>query len=106
MKLLTAELRKKLPKLGSTENKPATDVKVIAKYFSIASGWKWYAVEFDGHDTFYGMVAGYENELGYFSLLELDTLYWGNVPAIERDLYWTPMSMAELISKLDAGERP
>jgi hypothetical protein len=34
------------------------------KYFTPDSNWTWYASEFDGEDTFFGPVAGFEVELG------------------------------------------
>ena len=93
-KLLTQTLRDNLPALYSQENNP--DPKVIVKFFSPWSGWTWYAYEFDGEDLFFGLVDGFEVELGYFSLSELETVTVLNgVPAVERDCYWSakPISM-------------
>jgi len=36
--------------------------------------WHWYPVEFDGKDLFFGLVIGFERELGYFSLAELESV--------------------------------
>ena len=51
----------------------------------------------DAEDVlFFGLVCGLENELGYFSLRELEALCGpGGIP-IERDLYWKPCTLAEL----------
>ena len=98
MELLTKELRKKLPPLYSNEE--VKDPMVIAKFFALASNWTWFAMEFDGEDLFFGMVHGFEKELGYFSLKELQslTLSMGGVeiPAVERDINWTPRRLSEL----------
>ena len=96
-KLLTKELRDKLPKLYSQEDKGENAVALV-KFFSPYSNWTWYASEFDGEDLFFGVVEGFEREYGYFSLKELDeTMFKGVVPAIERDLYWTPRSLKECV---------
>jgi hypothetical protein len=93
-KLLTAELRKQLPALYSQEDK-GLDAKVIVKFFSPYSNWTWYATEFDGEDTFFGLVQGFEEELGYFSLSELEAVEWQKVPAVERDCHWTQRTLKE-----------
>lgn len=92
--LLPQEIRKRLPRLGSTENELQPIAQV--KFFSPYSGWYWYASEFDGVDTFFGLVIGWETEYGYFSFLELqETLYKGYVPAVERDCGFRPGPIKE-----------
>ena len=73
MKLLTQEIRKKLPALYSQEDKGGKAI-VQVKFFTPDSSWTWYATEFDGEDTFFGLVDGHEKELGYFSLKELHSI--------------------------------
>lgn len=68
MRLLTKELERKLPKLYQTEDVPMLDKLALARFFHPVSGWEWYPIEFDGLDTFFGLVAGHETELGYFYL--------------------------------------
>lgn len=98
-KMLTTELRAALPDLYSQDGK-GMDAVAVVHYFSPYSGWDWYGTEFDGDDTFFGLVRGFETELGYFSLRELEevTLSIGGttVPAVERDLHWTPKKLSEL----------
>ena len=96
MKLLTAEIKKQLPALYSQENK-GTEATAIVKFFSPVGSWTWYATEFDGEDTFFGLVDGFEKELGYFSLSELEgvTLQFGL--KIERDTGWTPTPLKNLM---------
>jgi hypothetical protein len=92
-KLLTKEIEKRIPKLYSQEN--AKDPQVAVKFFSPYSNWTWYATEGerteDGDFRFFGLVDGFEKELGYFSLNELAsaTFRFGRieVPAVERDLH-------------------
>ena len=96
MKLLTKAIRSKLPTLGSTDQLPHDQVMVQAKFFTPDSNWTWFATEFDGEDTFFGLVAGFEVEMGYFCLSELESVRgpWG-LP-IERDLWFKPTSLAQL----------
>lgn len=97
-KLLTQELRKQLPKLYATEKTPTDEKIAVAKFFSPYNGWCWYAVEFDGTDTFFGLVEGWETEWGYFSLSELASaaIAGNTVPAVERDLLFTPKAIKDI----------
>lgn len=45
MKLLTKELRAKLPKLYETENTPVEEKTAIVKFFQPWGSWTWYGVE-------------------------------------------------------------
>ncbi len=69
---------------------------VYVKFFTPWSHWTWYATEFDGNDTFFGLVQGMEEELGYFSLAELEGARgpWGVL--IELDLYFKPTRLSAL----------
>ena len=89
MKLMTEDLRKKMPGLYQQE-KLGGDAVVHAKYFTPDSNWTWYATEFDGRDTFFGLVDGFEKEFGYFSLSEMQSVRGPMGLPIERDLYWKP----------------
>jgi len=102
MKLLTKEITKKLPPLRATDGND--EAKFYVKFFALASGWSWYACEFDGEDTFFGLVDGHELEWGYFSLKELQEQKWMGIPRIERDMWFTPISKRELEAKLRSGE--
>jgi hypothetical protein len=90
MKLLTQEIRQKLPKLYSTENTPTEERMFVVKFFTPDSNWTWYATEFDGEDTFFGYVQGFENEWGYFTLHELQEARGPLGLPIERDIYFEP----------------
>jgi hypothetical protein len=99
MKLLTKELRKKLPPLYSQDGKGSKAVAVV-KYFTPSSSWSWYGVEFDGEDTFFGLVDGHFKELGYFSLSELESVNGPMGLPIERDLYWKPKTLEEIAPEM------
>ena len=62
------------------------------KLFSPYNGWRWYVTEWEAETGLcFGLVEGFETELGYFDLTELsEVTVLGQVPAVERDLYWEP----------------
>ena len=98
-KLMTKELGAKIPALGANEHVEDYDSVVVpVKLFSPYTGWTWYVTEWDAESgTCFGLVEGYEAELGYFDLTELaEATVFGKVPAIERDLYWEPKILGEI----------
>jgi len=99
MKLLTREIRRKLPPLYAQDDKGGKAV-VHVKFFTPSSNWTFYATEFNGKDTFFGLVDGFEKELGYFSLSELESVRGPMGLAIERDLYWKPKTLEEIAPEM------
>ena len=96
MKLINAEIKNSLPKLYEQESKGFNAIAYV-KFFTPDSSWYWYATEFDGEDTFFGLVDGFEKELGYFSLSELESVKGPLGLKIERDLYFKPTTLEELM---------
>ena len=82
--LLDPESREKLPALYSGEELGLMAIALV-KFFTPDSNWTWYASEFDGEDLFFGLVSGFEVELGYFSLSELQSVKGPLGLPIERD---------------------
>ncbi len=105
-------MRRKLPALYSQEHEK--DPLVICKFFDPVGSWTWYVLEGSPVDTqgevcaehdavdflFFGLVVGFEAELGYFSLRELETAKDGvrelRAVPIERDLSFTPCRLSEI----------
>jgi len=98
MQLVTAALKKQLPPLYTTEHNK--DPMVWCKFFYPDFAWSWYAIEFDGNDSFFGFVDGDEVELGYFSLSELQENRGKLGLPIERDLHFQPCRLSELRQRL------
>jgi hypothetical protein len=94
MKLLTKEILRKFPEWMSTDGKDDAEIPIVVKFFHPMSDWTWYAIEFDGEDTFFGLVRGFENELGYFSLSELEGTKVHGL-GIERDMHFGAHTLAE-----------
>jgi len=92
MKLLTKELKEKLPSIE--EAKKEDDPVVYVKYFHPLSNWTWFAAGFsDGH--FWGLVDGDFVEIGLFSLEEMKSVRVQGL-GIERDLHFEPKPMSEV----------
>jgi len=96
--LLDQSSREKLPHLYNGEEK-GLDAMAQVKFFTPDSNWTWYASEFDGEDNFFGLVAGLELELGYFSLKELQEARGPFGLQIERDVAFEPKSLRELMEQ-------
>jgi hypothetical protein len=99
MKLLTKAIEKTIPDLYSTEEIEENNKLIVCKYFALGTGWTWYVTEGrrqeNGEYLFYGLVCGHEREWGYFTLSELLKVKFHGIPGIERDLYFTPVTVGE-----------
>jgi hypothetical protein len=102
MMLLTKEIRERLPKLRATEFQEDPIVQV--KFFTPWTHWTWYATEFDGEDEFFGLVQGDYNEMGYFSLKELESVRGPYGLKIERDRHFNPTPLSQVREKVEAGK--
>jgi hypothetical protein len=106
MKLLTQELLQKIPPLYAQDGKGGQAI-AYTKYFTPDSNWTFWATEYDGKDTFFGLVDGHCKELGYFSLSELEEVTGPMGLPIERDLHFKPQTLKdiapELFTELDRG---
>jgi hypothetical protein len=94
MKFLPEAIRQQLPPLYSQEH--VKDPLVICKFFYPDFAWRWYAIEFDGQDLFFGFVTGDVPEFGYFSLTELKENRGQLGCPIERDFSFQPCRLSAL----------
>ena len=93
-KLLPDDIAKLLPPLNATEN--IDDPVAHVKLFTPDSSWSWFLTEFDPVQRLcFGFVIGLDQELGYFSLDELEAVRGPLGLPIERDLYWQPRPISE-----------
>jgi hypothetical protein len=88
------ELRPTIAKLYATEGEP--DPMCQVKLFTPDANWTWYIIEWDGDDLCFGFVVGLDQELGYFSLAEIDNVRGGLGLPVERDLYFTPCRLSDV----------
>ena len=101
MELLPVELRKTLPPLYSQESCPTTIVHV--KLFTPDSSFTWFVTEGaeqeDGDWLLFGFVIGLEEEWGYSLLSELASVRGPLGLAVERDLWFHPGPIDEVLRR-------
>lgn len=102
MNLIPNSLLKNIPDLYDTEN--SNDPMCYIKLFTPLSNWRWYIIELskDDKETCFGYVEGLENELGYFSLKELESIYTTVGIEVERDINFIPTKLSKIKELIDA----
>lgn len=104
MKLMT----KAIEKTAQAQYPRGSDLDqlIVAKFFDPTGSWSWYLMNQDPEDPDYlwGIVKGFEVEMGSFSLSELSTFKGRFGLGIERDLHFRPMPAREVWDKLNGGE--
>ncbi len=100
MKLLTKQLEQRFAQVGAQD---VENPLVIARFFNPAGGQTWYATEYNAqYQVFFGYVSlfnDYNNELGSFSLEELESIQGKFGLGIERDLYYQEQTLDEIKKK-------
>ena len=95
-KLLPLSIIKNIPNLYETENQEEKICYV--KLFLADSNWTWYIIEIDKQDnnTCFGFVDGLEQELGYFTIRELENLRGQFGLKVELDSSFTPTQLSKI----------
>jgi hypothetical protein len=97
MKLLTKEILNKIPDIKEQES--SEDPIVYIKFFHPMNNWYWFATEYNPEEKiFFGLVCGFYNEFGYFSLEELESIKIMGL-SIERDKWFEPKLISEVIKE-------
>ncbi|MBA7624554.1 hypothetical protein ES703_31963 [subsurface metagenome] len=104
MELMTKEIEVK----AQAQFSKGSDMSqlVVAKFFDPTGSWTWYLMNQDPKDTDYlwGIVKGFEIEVGSFSLAELSSVKGALGLGIERDKWFTPIPAQEIWDRLNNGE--
>lgn len=106
MELITEQLARELPAIGSTSELTEEQMMVKAMFFSVVSPAKWLIFEYSPEDRIVfcyadlfgdGRMGG--AELGYTSVDELESLVFGpfGFPVVVRAEGFTPMPFLECI---------
>ena len=95
--LLPKEILSTLPDLYNTQE--VKDPLCQVKLFTPDANWTWYIIELSQEDnsTCYGYVKGLENELGYFSLEEIESVRGALKLPVERDISFEPMLLSKVM---------
>ena len=104
MMLMTKEISKLAIKqypLGSDMNQ-----MIVGKFFDPTGSWTWYLMNQDPDDNDYlwGIVKGFEVEMGSFSLSELQSVKGAFGLGIERDKYFEPRKAEDVWKDLMDGK--
>ena len=79
--------------------------KVVAKYFDPMGSWKWFLMNKKKDDSYcWGIVKGFEVEMGSFSIDELESIKLPFGLGIERDTLFEPMKAKDVWDRLNRGE--
>lgn len=98
--MIPEKIKRKIPKIRETENQK--DPIVHVKLFHPCSNWTWYITEYDNEeDLCFGLVDGFEIELGYFSLQELQEINIRSL-SVEVDKFWSPTPLSEVKKRIMA----
>jgi|GEM_PF-788573 len=91
-----------LPGIGQADE---DDPIVWFKFFHPLSSWTWYLTEYDPAERLaFGLVAGFETEIGYFSIEELEDLEVRGLK-VEREIWTRPAPIRSLDAyKAEWGE--
>ena len=92
-------IRKQLPTIDEIAETPLTELMAEVKFFYPDFDWTWYGIAFDGEDTIFGLVDGFEVEFGNFSLRELLETRGKLGCAIERDRYFEPQPVKPIYDR-------
>lgn len=97
VQMLTQKDLKALPGYAAQDGKGDEAIAHV-KFFSPYSGWTWYATEYDPENReFFGLVFGFEMEMGPFSLDELEAAKGPmGVQGVERDRHFKPTTLGEI----------
>jgi len=88
-----------IPKLYASEH--VEDPTVWIKLFDPTGSWTWYLTEYDPEqDLAFGLVDGFEAELGYISLAEIRQMRVRMGLKIERDLWFNPQPLSKVREKV------
>ena len=102
MKLLTKEITEKAQKQYD-KGSDLDGQDIVAKFFDPMGSWTWYLMNLaeDG-DYAWGIVDGFEVEMGSFSMKELQDIQLPFGLGIERDMYFESIPASELWKELNA----
>ncbi len=102
MKLITKQIAERFSQVGSQEN--SFNPICLAKFFSPVGSATWYALEYDPDSNIcFGYVKGLVpggDELGYFSIDELESVKLPMGLSIERDMYFQEKPLVEEVPEL------
>ena len=83
------------PMLRAQDSKGDAAIAYV-KIFDPTGSWTWYITEWDGTEEAFGLVNGFEQELGYISLQELSDVAGRMGIGLEIDVWFKPTTLGEI----------
>ena len=100
MKLLTKTIKEKAQK--QFDDGSDMEQMVVAKFFDTMGSWKWFLMNMDKDEDYcWGIVKGFEVEMGGFLLSELKETLGRR---LERDILFEPIKAKDVWDQLNKGE--
>lgn len=99
-RLMPRDLAARTPALYATDGQ-GNDVIVQARYYLDRTYWEWFLIEYDGEDLCFGLVSGFEVELGYFTLSELESAAEFISDKVRLDTDFEPKPLADVREQLN-----
>ncbi|MBT4637533.1 MAG: DUF2958 domain-containing protein [Deltaproteobacteria bacterium] len=105
MKLITPEFEEMFKDYPLYSQEKEKDPLVVAKFFDPCGSATWFITEYDPEQKLaFGYVCGLqEDEFGYVSLTELESIKRPFGLTIERDLYFTQYRLSHFIKRNGHG---
>ena len=83
------------PKLYAQDGRGDNAIAYV-KIFDPCGSWTWYLTEWDGDNEAFGLVNGFESELGYIPLQELSEVTGRTGIGLEIDVWFKPTTLGEI----------
>lgn len=98
MKLITPELEKRFAEIGEQEEE--ANPIIVAKFFNPCGSQTWWAISYDPETNIcFGYVTGmFVDELGSFSIDEMEAIRLPLGLSIERDLWFEECRLSDVKS--------
>ena len=97
-KFVRAIIKQKTPAIMSQDGKGDTAIAYV-KIFDPCGSWTWFITEYDPKTgEAFGLVNGFESELGYIDLAELANVKGATGIGLELDMHWLPRTLAECVT--------
>ncbi|KAB2912881.1 MAG: DUF2958 domain-containing protein [Bacteroidetes bacterium] len=98
MKLITSELQARFLEIG--EQREESDPIIVAKFFNPCGSQTWWAISYDPeYNICFGYVTGmFVDELGSFSIDEMEALRLPFGLRIERDIHFDECRLSDVKS--------
>lgn len=99
--LLNREILDRFKEVGSQDETPLKEKRVIVKYFLPDANWTFYVLEYnEKYQEFFGYVTFLENEFGYVTMQQVLDMRGKLGLRVERDEFFEEQLLIEAVPSL------